>query len=160
MIFLIILFILAICHLAADPGPCYEYKERWFFDVRSGKCRIFVFRGCGGNKNRFSTEYECEKSCSEYLRIKTFSFSNSGIENNSSGNPGKRTFLESEIPQFLSIEFGIRWYFLQESETVAVYLIYRVFSGISGLTEWWKIWTGIQDFQDWQPPYLPLATHR
>ena len=51
------------CLLKSAPGPCYAYFERFFYNTRTSKCEQFVYGGCQGNANRFSTEAECQQSC-------------------------------------------------------------------------------------------------
>ena len=36
---------------------------RYFYDVRSGKCKIFYFGGCQGNDNNFLDERDCIDTC-------------------------------------------------------------------------------------------------
>ncbi|XP_049513034.1 carboxypeptidase inhibitor SmCI-like [Dermacentor silvarum] len=55
------------CFLRKEVGKCKASKPRWFFDVRTYRCEEFIYGGCGGNKNNFLTQNECEKSCSEFL---------------------------------------------------------------------------------------------
>uniref|UniRef100_A0A3B4YK99 Si:dkey-117n7.5 n=1 Tax=Seriola lalandi dorsalis TaxID=1841481 RepID=A0A3B4YK99_SERLL len=45
-------------------GACSEYILLWYFHPRSGECRPFVYGGCGGNRNRFSSRQECQ-SCQQ-----------------------------------------------------------------------------------------------
>lgn len=42
---------------------CRAYIERWFYNKQSGKCEIFVWGGCDGNENNFSSKLKCEKRC-------------------------------------------------------------------------------------------------
>uniref|UniRef100_A0A3B4X8H2 Si:dkey-117n7.5 n=1 Tax=Seriola lalandi dorsalis TaxID=1841481 RepID=A0A3B4X8H2_SERLL len=44
-------------------GACSEYILLWYFHPRSGECRPFVYGGCGGNRNRFSSRQECQSWC-------------------------------------------------------------------------------------------------
>uniref|UniRef100_A0A1E1XNP3 Putative kunitz domain protein n=1 Tax=Amblyomma sculptum TaxID=1581419 RepID=A0A1E1XNP3_AMBSC len=44
-------------------GMCRADFERWYFDVADGACKPFVYGGCGGNANRYDTEWECQKAC-------------------------------------------------------------------------------------------------
>ncbi|XP_045928379.1 collagen alpha-1(VII) chain [Micropterus dolomieu] len=49
-----------------DPmseGACSEYVLLWYFHPNSGECRPFVYGGCGGNRNRFSSRQECQSWC-------------------------------------------------------------------------------------------------
>ncbi|RVE56711.1 hypothetical protein OJAV_G00224110 [Oryzias javanicus] len=46
-----------------SEGGCSEYVLLWYFHAQSGECRPFVYGGCGGTQNRFSTRHECESVC-------------------------------------------------------------------------------------------------
>ena len=39
----------------------------WFYNVTSNKCEQFIYGGCDGNKNLFSSEKQCQMLCSEYV---------------------------------------------------------------------------------------------
>ncbi|XP_008296194.1 collagen alpha-4(VI) chain-like [Stegastes partitus] len=52
-----------ICLLKGDAGSCQDYTLMWFYDSKRGVCSRFWYGGCGGNKNRFMTQKECEKLC-------------------------------------------------------------------------------------------------
>ncbi|RUS84985.1 hypothetical protein EGW08_007230, partial [Elysia chlorotica] len=60
-----------VCHLPADVGMDCEEDEwtesssatLYFFDGQ--QCVPFEFKGCGGNKNRFSSKMDCEKRCKD-----------------------------------------------------------------------------------------------
>ncbi|XP_063861004.1 boophilin-G2-like [Scylla paramamosain] len=51
------------CSAPKDWGTCEGQEEAWHFNEEEGRCRFFVYSGCGGNSNRFSTRQECEKAC-------------------------------------------------------------------------------------------------
>lgn len=53
----------ARCQLPQDPGPCLAWVPSVYFDAESGLCRPFVYGGCGGNENQFSTRTECHVAC-------------------------------------------------------------------------------------------------
>ena len=40
-----------------DDGKCKQTMGQYFFDRREGKCKPFVYSGCGGNDNRFNSYY-------------------------------------------------------------------------------------------------------
>uniref|UniRef100_A0A3P8U050 BPTI/Kunitz inhibitor domain-containing protein n=1 Tax=Amphiprion percula TaxID=161767 RepID=A0A3P8U050_AMPPE len=40
-----------------------NYVLMWFYDSKRGVCFRFWYGGCGGNKNRFTTQKECENLC-------------------------------------------------------------------------------------------------
>ncbi|GIX87999.1 papilin [Caerostris darwini] len=52
-----------ICSLMKIVGPCRGRSERYFFNIRSGKCEKFLYSGCMGNENNFETMEECEQRC-------------------------------------------------------------------------------------------------
>ncbi|XP_071358384.1 collagen alpha-1(VII) chain isoform X2 [Trachinotus anak] len=51
------------CLEPMSEGSCSEYVLLWYFHPRSGECRPFVYGGCGGNRNRFSSRQECQSWC-------------------------------------------------------------------------------------------------
>ncbi|XP_037089777.1 uncharacterized protein LOC119110147 [Pollicipes pollicipes] len=51
------------CTRNPHPGGCSRSLTRWFFYPTFSKCYAFVYGGCGGTANRFSTQKECLKSC-------------------------------------------------------------------------------------------------
>uniref|UniRef100_A0A3B5AYD5 BPTI/Kunitz inhibitor domain-containing protein n=1 Tax=Stegastes partitus TaxID=144197 RepID=A0A3B5AYD5_9TELE len=55
--------VINICLLKGDAGSCQDYTLMWFYDSKRGVCSRFWYGGCGGNKNRFMTQKECEKLC-------------------------------------------------------------------------------------------------
>lgn len=48
---------------------CLAALERWYH--RSGKCKPFLYGGCGGNANNFRSKELCEKFCLEKAGNKT-----------------------------------------------------------------------------------------
>lgn len=52
-----------LCALKDDPGPCKAIKDRFFFNVDTGRCEGFEYGGCGGNANNFDTLQACEEMC-------------------------------------------------------------------------------------------------
>uniref|UniRef100_A0A3B5AD84 BPTI/Kunitz inhibitor domain-containing protein n=1 Tax=Stegastes partitus TaxID=144197 RepID=A0A3B5AD84_9TELE len=51
------------CLEPMSEGSCSDYVLLWYFHAQSGECRPFVFGGCGGNQNRFSSRQECLSRC-------------------------------------------------------------------------------------------------
>ena len=47
------------CDQPAAQGPCRAAQRSWFFDATAGDCKPFLYGGCQGNANRFSTFDEC-----------------------------------------------------------------------------------------------------
>ncbi|EDW04600.1 male accessory gland serine protease inhibitor [Drosophila grimshawi] len=46
-----------------DGAACMAYMPRWTYDAAKNACLEFIYGGCGGNNNRFSSQDECEKTC-------------------------------------------------------------------------------------------------
>ncbi|XP_037275633.2 BPTI/Kunitz domain-containing protein [Rhipicephalus microplus] len=53
-----------VCSLKVRSGHCKGYNPRWTYDHKEDICRGFVYSGCGGNANRFSTCLDCMRRCS------------------------------------------------------------------------------------------------
>jgi uncharacterized lipoprotein YbaY len=62
---------LYFCQLRPEPGLCYASIEQYYFNPQLRSCQIFIWGGCGGNQNRFSSREECERTCSIYRRRMT-----------------------------------------------------------------------------------------
>ncbi|XP_071454258.1 papilin isoform X2 [Hetaerina americana] len=52
-----------VCSSPRDTGPCRGRFVKWYYDMVTGICREFIFGGCEGNGNRFSSALECEAVC-------------------------------------------------------------------------------------------------
>ncbi|KAK8779762.1 hypothetical protein V5799_018897, partial [Amblyomma americanum] len=50
-------------HSQPDPGPCFGYFPRYYFDKENRTCQQFIYGGCQGNGNNFETKELCEYSC-------------------------------------------------------------------------------------------------
>ncbi|XP_060698512.1 amyloid-beta precursor protein [Hemiscyllium ocellatum] len=53
------------CSQPMDEGSCSHYELLWYYSPESNECRPFVYSGCGGNSNRFSSKQECIDRCVE-----------------------------------------------------------------------------------------------
>ncbi|XP_051998838.1 tissue factor pathway inhibitor a isoform X2 [Xyrauchen texanus] len=51
------------CALKKDIGPCKALKDRFYFDIDTGRCEPFEYGGCPGNANNFETLQKCEEMC-------------------------------------------------------------------------------------------------
>ncbi|XP_053155536.1 collagen alpha-1(VII) chain isoform X2 [Hemicordylus capensis] len=51
------------CTLPLDEGDCSRYTLRWYYNNKVSKCRPFIYSGCRGNRNRFSSKEDCELQC-------------------------------------------------------------------------------------------------
>lgn len=36
---------------------------RWYYNTRSRRCETFTYWGCGGNSNRYCTQFACQQRC-------------------------------------------------------------------------------------------------
>ncbi|XP_020908611.1 WAP, Kazal, immunoglobulin, Kunitz and NTR domain-containing protein 2 [Exaiptasia diaphana] len=52
-----------ICQLPKKRGPCKAYIPRWHYDKDKAQCTRFIYGGCRGNANRFSSKLSCEAKC-------------------------------------------------------------------------------------------------
>nr|XP_045610870.1 papilin-like [Procambarus clarkii] len=52
-----------VCNLPLSEGPCDGSFRKWYHDRYHRRCKSFLYSGCEGNGNRFSTEQECEAEC-------------------------------------------------------------------------------------------------
>ena len=54
-----------------DVGKCNQKQKYWYFNPQSGMCEDFMFSGCGGNRNRFTSSDECYRHCgvSKYFSL-------------------------------------------------------------------------------------------
>ncbi|KAJ8302649.1 hypothetical protein KUTeg_019045 [Tegillarca granosa] len=53
-----------ICSQPKKPGMCMAAFRRWYFDTASNTCRRFIYGGCQGNDNNFSSKIKCLRQCS------------------------------------------------------------------------------------------------
>ncbi|XP_033174100.1 male accessory gland serine protease inhibitor [Drosophila mauritiana] len=51
--------------MAQDGAACMAFMPAWTYDASKNACTEFIFGGCGGNSNQFSTKTECEKACKD-----------------------------------------------------------------------------------------------
>jgi tissue factor pathway inhibitor len=47
----------------SQTGPCKAYIKSFFYNSSTNKCEFFVYGGCDGNENRFSSLEECKFMC-------------------------------------------------------------------------------------------------
>jgi hypothetical protein len=53
------------CTFPIDSGPCDAAIRRFGFDQDTGLCLPFLYGGCEGNANNFTTPVECYKRCDD-----------------------------------------------------------------------------------------------
>lgn len=49
--------------MEADPGMCFAFIPRYFFNPKTGVCEMFIYGGCGGNGNNYQNMQECTQQC-------------------------------------------------------------------------------------------------
>ena len=47
-------------------------KEMYYFDVATRSCSSFLYGGCKGNENKFSTLEDCESACGDFMTSRSF----------------------------------------------------------------------------------------
>ena len=52
----------------------------YYFDVATRTCSSFLFGGCKGNENRFSSLEECQSSCGDFMAARNLNDAKSGCE--------------------------------------------------------------------------------
>ena len=56
-------FVLDICALSFETGPCRDSQTRFYFEESRGECLEFIYGGCEGNANNFQRIETCQRSC-------------------------------------------------------------------------------------------------
>ncbi|GBM17502.1 Papilin [Araneus ventricosus] len=51
------------CDKVPETGLCDAYMPRYYYNEVEGRCKQFIYGGCGGNRNNFKTEEECYNKC-------------------------------------------------------------------------------------------------
>lgn len=62
-------------HICSEPmkkGTCSGNILRAYFDTQEGRCRLFSYSGCDGNRNNFQTEQDCMNVCSDFQKSLQF----------------------------------------------------------------------------------------
>ncbi|KAJ8724119.1 hypothetical protein PYW07_008099 [Mythimna separata] len=58
-----------VCKQPLDPGPCQSYVPKVYFDQSTGQCHEFIYGGCLGGANRFSSFKECSQVCKTEIEV-------------------------------------------------------------------------------------------
>ncbi|XP_076876745.1 boophilin-G2 [Brachyhypopomus gauderio] len=53
----------AVCTLNMDSGTCFASIMMYYYDIKEKDCRMFLYRGCQGNGNRFESRELCQNKC-------------------------------------------------------------------------------------------------
>jgi len=62
----ILLLIIEICSEPVKKGRCNSNILRFYFDKQTGRCHVFSYSGCDGNRNNFSTDKDCNNICGNF----------------------------------------------------------------------------------------------
>lgn len=73
-----------VCRMRRKIAPCRAYMLKWYFDTKSGDCKVFPYGGCLPNGNNFKTYGECSSYCARFVVTDSFS-------RGSKSNPDKAT---------------------------------------------------------------------
>uniref|UniRef100_A0A0R3RVY0 Kunitz/Bovine pancreatic trypsin inhibitor domain protein n=1 Tax=Elaeophora elaphi TaxID=1147741 RepID=A0A0R3RVY0_9BILA len=60
-----------VCTMKVDRGQCELGITKWYYNMDAGQCHVFIYTGCGGNGNRFSSKAECEHLCTSEILFYT-----------------------------------------------------------------------------------------
>lgn len=60
------------CLLQPKAGHCRVSSNRWFYINRNNNCSLFLYSGCGGNKNNFQSEEDCLSNCRKSSDFENF----------------------------------------------------------------------------------------
>ncbi|XP_074067338.1 PI-actitoxin-Aeq3a-like [Macrotis lagotis] len=52
-----------LCTLPMVVGKCRATLPRYYFDTKENQCKMFLYGGCGGNKNNFLDMQQCAYTC-------------------------------------------------------------------------------------------------
>ena len=58
-----------VCTQPKQAGHCHQKVSRWFYNQDKKTCELFLWSGCGGNGNRFSSKAECLHLCSTEIKV-------------------------------------------------------------------------------------------
>ncbi|NP_001373281.1 uncharacterized protein LOC322379 precursor [Danio rerio] len=53
----------SICSMEMDEGTCFALFPMYYYNAEEKICRMFIYRGCRGNANRFESREECQQTC-------------------------------------------------------------------------------------------------
>ena len=60
-----------VCRQSLDLGSACtnttQPRDQFYFDLATGECKKFIYRGCSGNDNRFANEDQCINFCAASL---------------------------------------------------------------------------------------------
>nr|CAD7457691.1 unnamed protein product [Timema tahoe] len=51
------------CKFQKESGHCLGFNERYYYNLETMSCKEFIYGGCQGNCNRYSSYKKCMKAC-------------------------------------------------------------------------------------------------
>nr|CAD7593453.1 unnamed protein product [Timema genevievae] len=57
------------CKFQKESGHCLGFNERYYYNLETMSCKEFIYGGCQGNCNRYSSYKKCMKACHDYFHI-------------------------------------------------------------------------------------------
>ncbi|KAH8356333.1 hypothetical protein KR084_002791, partial [Drosophila pseudotakahashii] len=51
------------CMFTPSYGTCKRAIKVYGYNMMTNRCSEYLYSGCGGNPNRFATQYECRNTC-------------------------------------------------------------------------------------------------
>ncbi|XP_037645548.1 tissue factor pathway inhibitor a isoform X2 [Sebastes umbrosus] len=52
-----------LCFSPLDKGTCHGAERRFAYNLKTKRCQMFHFSGCGGNENNFTHRKDCINKC-------------------------------------------------------------------------------------------------
>ncbi|KAK7075724.1 hypothetical protein SK128_022420, partial [Halocaridina rubra] len=108
-----------VCNMEKDPGPCEESFRKWYHDPYERRCKTFLYSGCEGNGNRFSSEQECETECIYHDTI---------LPSGNNTDEAKTMICELEADPGSCLDGFKRWHFSKKHGSCVAF----VYGGCSG----------------------------
>ncbi|TRY62158.1 hypothetical protein TCAL_03701 [Tigriopus californicus] len=90
------------CQSPPDSGLCRASIERWYYDPVSATCTTFIWGGCDGNENNFSSKDKCQKVCQTAEPVETPEVPTNEVESNEDvcSQPKKVGRCRAAVPRY------------------------------------------------------------
>lgn len=60
--------LIALGRMCREDEPMPRSNLQYFYSRKDKRCKLFFYRGCGGNQNRFETKRQCQAVCKVLFR--------------------------------------------------------------------------------------------
>ena len=98
--------IMSKCFYPADSGPCDGNLLRWYYDAISSVCRTFLYGGCRGNANHYTTKEDCVRACRQYDRHMEQRSTDDGVATSHGEITGISTTTEATESDYVTLMQG------------------------------------------------------